>query len=59
MATPSRPCGGFPGTRVETTGFTPDGARLRVTLPRDQADAFIRLAADISRGQAAVERAGE
>ena len=51
--------GGFPGTRVETTGFTPDGVQLHVTLPRDRADAFIRLAADISRGQAVVEPAGE
>ena len=51
--------GGFPGTRVETTGFTPDGVRLHVTLPRDRADAFIRLVADISRGQAVVEPAGE
>lgn len=51
--------GGFPGTRVETTGFTPDGVRLYVTLPRDRADAFIRLVADISRGQAVVEPAGE
>ncbi|PWC87657.1 YigZ family protein [Azospirillum sp. TSO5] len=51
--------GGFPGTRVETTGFTPEGVRLHVTLPRDRADAFIRLVADISRGQAVVEPAGE
>jgi uncharacterized YigZ family protein len=51
--------GGFPGTRVETTGFTPEGVRLDVTLPRDRADAFIRLVADISRGQAVVEPAGE
>lgn len=51
--------GGFPGTRVETTGFTPDGVRLHVTLPRDRADAFVRLVADISRGQAVVEPAGE
>lgn len=51
--------GGFPGTRVETTGFTPDGVRLYVTLPRDRADAFIRLVADISRGQAVVEPAEE
>lgn len=48
--------GGFPGTRVETTGFTPDGVQLHVTLPRDRADAFIRLVTDISRGQAAVVR---
>lgn len=51
--------GGFPGTRVETTGFTPDGVQLHVTLPRDRADAFIRLVADISRGQAVVEPAGK
>ena len=51
--------GGFPGTRVETTGFTPEGVRLHVTLPRDRADAFIRLVADISRGQAVVEPAEE
>lgn len=51
--------GGFPGTRVEVTGFTPDGVRLHVTLPRDRADAFIRLVADISRGQAVVNPAGE
>lgn len=51
--------GGFPGTRVETTGFTPDGVQLHVTLPRDRAEAFIRLVADISRGQAVVESAGE
>lgn len=51
--------GGFPGTRVETTGFTPEGVRLHVTLPRDRADAFIRLVADISRGQAVVEPVGE
>lgn len=51
--------GGFPGTQVETTGFTPDGVRLHVTLPRDRADAFIRLVADISRGQAVVEPTGE
>ncbi len=51
--------GGFPGTRVETTGFTPDGVQLHVTLPRDRADAFIRLVGDISRGQAVVEPAGE
>lgn len=51
--------GGFPGTRVETTGFTPEGVRLHVTLPRDRADAFIRLVADISRGEAVVEPAGE
>ena len=51
--------GGFPGTRVETTGFTPEGVRLHVTLPRDRADAFIRLVADISRGQAVVEPAGK
>ncbi|MBY6266436.1 YigZ family protein (plasmid) [Azospirillum sp. 412522] len=50
--------GGFPGTRVETTGFTPDGVQLHVTLPRDRADAFIRLVTDISRGQAVVDRAG-
>lgn len=51
--------GGFPGTRVEATGFTPDGVQLHVTLPRDRADAFIRLVGDISRGQAVVEPAGE
>ncbi len=51
--------GGFPGTRVETTGFTSDGVQLHVTLPRDRADAFIRLVGDISRGQAVVESAGE
>lgn len=51
--------GGFPGTRVETTGFTPDGVQLHVTLPRDRADAFIRLVGDLSRGQAVVESAGE
>ena len=51
--------GGFSGTRVETTGFTPDGVQLHVTLPRDQADAVIRLVADISRGQAVVDPAGE
>ena len=51
--------GGFPGTRVETTGFTSDGVQLHVALPRDRADAFIRLVGDISRGQAVVEPAGE
>ncbi|WP_167562525.1 IMPACT family protein [Azospirillum humicireducens] len=51
--------GSFPGTRVETIGFTADGVQLQVTLPRDQADVFIRLVTDISRGQAAVVRGEE
>ncbi|WP_451988289.1 IMPACT family protein [Azospirillum endophyticum] len=49
----------FSGTRAETAGFTPDGVQLQVTLPRDRADEFIRLVADISRGQAMVERVGD
>lgn len=49
----------FPGIRAETAGFTADGVQLHVTLPRDRADAVIRLVTDISRGQAVVERAGE
>jgi hypothetical protein len=53
------PCGGFPGTRVETTSFTHDCVQLHVTLPRDRAEAFIRVVADISRGQVVVELAGE
>lgn len=51
--------GSFPGTRVETIGFTADGVQLLVTLPQDRSDAFVRLVTDISRGQAVVERGGE
>jgi len=48
----------FPGSRAETAGFTAYGVQLQVTLPRDQADRFVRLVTDLSRGQAVVERVG-
>ncbi|ALG75618.1 thymidylate synthase [Azospirillum thiophilum] len=46
--------GSFPGTLIETRGFTPDGVELHVMLPRDRMDDFIRMVTDISRGQAVV-----
>lgn len=51
--------GPFPGTQVETAGFTADGVQLRVTLPRDRAEDFTRMVTDLSRGQAVIGPVGD
>ena len=51
--------GPFPGTQVETTGFSADGVQLLVTLPRDRVEEFTRMVTDLSRGQAVIGPVGE
>ncbi len=46
----------IPHAQAEPEDFTPDGVRLRVTLPVDAVDAFARKITDATRGQAVVER---
>lgn len=46
----------LPATLVENTGFTPAGVLLRVTVPCGQVEEVIRKTADVTRGQAAIQR---
>lgn len=44
----------FSGARVEREEFSAAGVKLAVVLPKAEADAFIRLVTDITRGHATI-----
>jgi uncharacterized YigZ family protein len=46
---------GFPGLQVRTQAFTNTGAKLSVSVPKDEADSVVRMVTDLTSGRAVVK----